>query len=176
MNIEIISNTESNPSDTNDAAADTVETVRILGTSSCSSLSGKSALIYNIGMDTEGQTQIQVVGNDGGGYFNNDWITFKDIQAELKQKPHEISSGSLRSLYPSKSNNSPGFLLAVLKAVGLVQVSTTNPRCYPPRRFTMRPMVHLRQSGLRWRRHQRQLQRSRVRRRPGAVRGARVGP
>lgn len=130
MNIEIISDTESNPADTNDAAADTVETVRILGTSTCASLSGKSTLTYNIGMDTDGQTQIQVVGNDGGGYFNNDWIAFKDIQAALAKQPKEITSGTLRCLYPSRSNNSPGFLAGVLKAVGSVQVSTTNPRCY----------------------------------------------
>lgn len=132
MNTEIVSDTESNPADanTNEATADTVATVRILGTSSCRSLSGKSTLTYNIGMDTDGQTQIQVVGNDGNGYFNTDGIAFKDIQAELAKQPHEITSGSLRCLYPSKSNNSPGFLLAVLKAVGLVQVSTTNPRCY----------------------------------------------
>ena len=130
MNIEIISDTENNPADINTNAADTVETLRILGTSTCASLSGKSTLTYNIGMNTEGQTQIQVVGNDGGGYFNTDWITFKDIQAVLAKQPKDITSGSLRCLYPSKSNNSPGFLLAVLKAVGLVQVSATNPRCY----------------------------------------------
>ena len=102
--------------------------VRILGTSTCPSLSGKSTLTYNIGCDTE--TQIQVVGNDGGGYWNNDWVAYRDIQAELEKEPKEITSGTLRCLYPSKSNNSPGFLLAVLKAVGLVQVSTANPRCY----------------------------------------------
>ena len=117
-------NTEFTP--TNDAAVDTE--VRILETSSCASLSGKSTLTYNIGCDTE--TQIQVVGNDGGGYWNNDWVAYRDIQAELEKEPKEITSGTLRCLYPSKSNNSPGFLLAVLKAVGLVQVSTTNPRCY----------------------------------------------
>ena len=110
---------------TNDVAE-----VRILGTSSCASLSGKSTLSYRIGMDTEGQIHIQVIGNDGGGYFNDDWIAFKDIQAVLAKQPKEISSGSLRCLYVSKSNNSPGFLAGVLKAVGLVQVSTTNPRCY----------------------------------------------
>jgi hypothetical protein len=132
MSIEIISDTESNPADasTNDAAADTVETVRILGTSTCASLSGKSTLTYTIGMDTEGQSQIALLCNDGRGYLNTDAIAFKDIQAELAKQPKEITSGSLRCLYPNKSNNSPGFLLAVLKAVGLVQVSTTNPRCY----------------------------------------------
>ena len=130
MNIEIISDTESNPADINTNAADPVETVRILGTSTCPSLSAKSTLTYNIGMDTEGQTHIQVIGNDGGGYFNDDWIAYRDIQAVLAKQPKDITSGSLRSLYPSKSNNSPGFLAAVLKAVGLVQVSTTNLRCY----------------------------------------------
>lgn len=126
---------ENNPTDANDSATETVavgavETVRILGTSTCASLSGKSTLTYNLGMDTAGQIQIQVIGNDGGGYFNDDWIAYRDIQAVLAEQPHEITSGSLRSLYPSKSNNSPGFLAGVLKAVGLVQVSTTNPRCY----------------------------------------------
>ena len=117
-------NTEFTP--TNDAAVDTE--VRILGTSSCASLSGKSTLTYNIGCDTE--TQIQVVGNDGGGHWNNDWVAYRDIQAELEKEPKEITSGTLRCLFQNQSNNSPGFLLAVLKAVGLVQVSTANPRCY----------------------------------------------
>ena len=125
-------NTETITADanTNDAAAATVASIRILGTSSCRSLSSKSTLTYNIGMDTEGQTEIQVLGNDGGGYFNSDWVTYRDIQAVLAKQPKDITSGTLRCLYPSKSTNSPGFLLAVLKAVGLVQVSTTNPRCY----------------------------------------------
>ena len=128
-------NTETIPTDANDAAtetvaADSVETVRILGTSTCASLSAKSTLTYDLGMGTEGQIQIQVVGNDGGGYFNTDWVAFKDIQAALAEQPKDITSGSLHCLYPSKSNNSPGFLLAVLKAVGLVQVSVSNPRCY----------------------------------------------
>jgi len=127
--------TETIPTDANDAAtetvaADTVETVRILGTSSCPSLSGKSTLTYNISHDTESQTQIQVIGNDGGGYFNSDWVTYRNIQTVLAKQPKDITSGTLRCLYPSKSNNSPGFLAAVVKAVGLVQVSTTNPRCY----------------------------------------------
>jgi hypothetical protein len=81
-------------------------------------------------MDTEGQSQIALLCNDGGSYLNTDAIGFPDLQAALAKQPKDITSGTLRCLYPSKSNNSPGFLLAVLKAVGLVQVSTTNPRCY----------------------------------------------
>lgn len=128
-------NTETIPTDANDAATETVavdivETVRILGTSTCPSLSAKSTLTYNLGMDVEGQTHIQIIGNDGGGYFNIDWVTYRDIQAVLAKQPKDITSGALRCLYPLKSTNSPGFLLAALKAVGLAQVSTENPRCY----------------------------------------------
>lgn len=128
---------EITPADTNaatdvatatDAATETTPT--ILKTATCPSLSGKSTLSYNIGHDTAGQTQIQVFANTGGGYLNDDFIALLEIQAELQKQPKSITSGSLRCLYPSKSNNSPGFLLAVLKHVGLVQVSQSNPRCY----------------------------------------------
>lgn len=108
------------------------EYVTILKTGSCPSLSGKSTLTYNIGANAASEIQFQLVTNDGGGYFNDDWIPYVGIQAVLngRSKGLGITSSTLRSIYPSKSTNSPGFLLAVLKSLGLVQASKTNPRCY----------------------------------------------
>ena len=108
------------------------DVVRILKTASCPSLSGKSTLTYNIGCNAQGEIQFQVIANDGGGFWNDDWVPQSDIQAVLDSQGqgHDLTSASLRSLYPSKSTNSPGFLLAVLKDVGLVQPSKTNQRCY----------------------------------------------
>ena len=106
------------------------DAIRILKTASCPSLSGKSTLTYNIGCSTQGAIQFQVIANDGGGFWNDDWVPQSDIQAVLDSQGHDLTSASLRSLYPSKSTNSPGFLLAVLKDVGLVQASKTNQRCY----------------------------------------------
>jgi len=109
-----------------------VDSVRILKTASCCSLSGKSTLTYNIGCNTEGEIQFQVAGNDGGGYFNDDWIPQSSIQIVLDKQPNgkDITSASFRAVYPSKSTNSPGFLLAVLKDIGLVGTMESNQRCY----------------------------------------------
>lgn len=106
--------------------------VTILKIASCPSLSGKSTLTYNMGCNALSEIQFQVIANDGGGFWNDDWVTFRDVQAVLngQSKGLGITSATLRSLYPSKSTNSPGFLLAVLKSLGLVQTSKTNPRCY----------------------------------------------
>lgn len=119
MNTAVLSDTE-------------IDSIRILKTASCPSLSGKSTLTYNIGCNALSEIQFQVIGNDGGGFWNDDWVPQSSIQAVLDKQPHgkDITSATFRSIYPSKSTNSPGFLLAVLKEVGLVQPSKTNQRCY----------------------------------------------
>lgn len=111
---------------------DPVDTIRILKTATCPSLSERSTLTYNIGCNPEGEIHFQVIANDGGGFWNDDWVSQQSIQAVLDSQGngHDISSSTLRAIFPSKSNNSPGFLLAVLKEVGLVQPSAINPRCY----------------------------------------------
>lgn len=106
-----------------------LETVRILQTATCPSLSCKSTLTYNIGSDDMSVIQIQVIANDGGGFWNDDWVPLPAIEAVLADSV-DISSATLRNIYPMKSTNSPGFLLGVLKNLGLVQPSKTNPRCY----------------------------------------------
>ena len=128
---QTIMNTETQIADAGTATAtDTAAApVRILKTASCPSLSGKSMLAYNIGADSAGQIQFQVVANTGGGYFNDDWVTQSDLRSVLQQQPKDITSATFRSLYPSKSNNSPGFLLAVLRHIGLVGTMATRPRC-----------------------------------------------
>lgn len=109
-----------------------IDSVRILKTTTCPSLSGKSTLTYNIGCNAMSEIQFQVIANDGCGFWNDDWVPQSSIQAVLDKQLHGkgITSATFRSIYPSKSTNSPGFLLAVLKDVGLVQPSKTNQRCY----------------------------------------------
>ena len=64
--------------------------VRILKSASCTSLSGKSTLTYNIGSDGNSEVQFQVTGNDGGGYFNTDWVSQQSIQAVLSKLPNGL--------------------------------------------------------------------------------------
>ena len=74
------------------------EFTTILKTASCPSLSGKSTLTYNIGTNANAEIQFQLMANDGGGYFNDDWIPYVGIQEVLNQLPNsqEITSGTLR--------------------------------------------------------------------------------
>jgi len=135
-------NTSANPDLETEPAADTEpnpETstesppeIRVLKTASCPSLSGKSNLTFNVGCNTVGEIQFQVTGNDGGGYWNDDWVAQSSIQAVLDRLPKgsPITSATFRSIYPSKSTNSPGFLAAVLRDIGLLQPSKDKPRCY----------------------------------------------
>ena len=131
-------NTSANPVTETEPVADTEpnpETnpeIRVLKTATCKSLSGKSKLTFNIGCNPAGEIQFQVTGNDGGGYWNDDWVAQSSIQAVLDRLPKgsPITSATFRTIYPSKSTNSPGFLAAVLRDIGLLQPSKDKLRCY----------------------------------------------
>ena len=115
-----------------DTDTETRPEIRILKTATCSSLSRKSNLTFNIGCNTVGEIQFQVIANDGGGYFNDDWVAQSSIQAVLDRLPKgsPITSATLRPIYTQKSSNSPGFLAAILLHCGLLQPSKDKPRCY----------------------------------------------
>lgn len=85
----------------------------------CPSLSGSSTLQYQIGIDAKRQPHLRVVGNDGGGFFSDEWIAVKDIRAAC-QTSSPVTSAALTRLFARKSANSPGFLLGVLVALKLV--------------------------------------------------------
>lgn len=92
--------------------------IAITKTATCPSLSGSSTLTYEVGT-TEEDTYYRVVGNSAAGLFCNDWIPLSQITPLLTNST--ITSATLKELYEGKSSNSKGFLLAVLKAEGLVQ-------------------------------------------------------
>lgn len=98
--------------------ATTIEQPEVTKTTTCPSLSGSSSLTYEVGT-TEEDTYFRVVGNSSAGLFSSDWIPLSQITPLLTNST--ITSGTLKELYDGKSNNSPGFLLAILKAEGLVR-------------------------------------------------------
>lgn len=102
--------------------------VRILKVSTCPSLSGRSDLIYHVGCIDEA-IQLRVYQNSGKGYFNQEWIAFDHIRDALNSQA-EITAATLRPIFVGKSVNTAGFFLAVLKDLGLIEVSTQNRRCY----------------------------------------------
>ena len=95
---------------------------------SCGSVSGRSSLIYAIGRRvSDGSLHLRLVRNSGGGMFCRDWASSMAIDAVVTGK-EELTSRSLEVLHPGKSINTGGFILAVLKDLGLVAQSATNRR------------------------------------------------
>ncbi len=103
--------------------------LRILKIASCPTVSGKSTLTYHLGCTPESAIQIRLHGNTGNGFLNQDWIAWTAIQEKLELHS-PFTSQVLHALFSGKSLNSPGFLMAVLKAEGVVKASTVKGRCY----------------------------------------------
>ena len=101
--------------------------IRILRSGSCPSLSGQSTLAYEFGIKGESFLHMRLVANTGGGLFSNDWISC-DLLEEFLVNKMELTSGSFKALFPNKSVNTGGFVMAVLKFLGLIQVSELNSR------------------------------------------------
>jgi len=96
--------------------------LKVIQTSRCQTISGKSTLTYNVGIDAEGHIAIRVFGNTGGGFFSNEWILIDDITALLGDVGGEhITSINLIPLFKGKSVNTPGYLIAVLLSEKLLK-------------------------------------------------------
>jgi hypothetical protein len=97
--------------------------VQILKEANCPTSSGKSTLGYQVGTDDSGSIYLKVACNDGGGFFSNEWIAFADIQAAVEAWPEDqgITSMTFRKIFRGKSANTPGFLIAVLCAEGILE-------------------------------------------------------
>jgi hypothetical protein len=96
--------------------------MKVLKTSSCKTLSGKSTLTYQIGCTPESKIHLRITKNTGAGFFSDEWIAFDDIQAVLKERPRgtPVLSHLLTPLLKGKSVNTSAFLLAAMKHLKLV--------------------------------------------------------
>lgn len=101
--------------------------IQSMGAISCPSLSGQSMLGFQFGVCNESGLFVRLVSNTGGGLFSNDWISC-DLLEKFVVGKAELTSGSFKAFFPNKSVNTGGFVMAVLKFLGLIQVSELNSR------------------------------------------------
>ncbi len=106
--------------------------VRVLKRGVCPTLSLKSSVCFEIGVDDRGDAQLRVVENSGGGSFSDAWVRFKDIQAALDKAPKgsPVTSHVLSPLFRGVSQNTIGFTWAILVKEGIVVPSATTKRRY----------------------------------------------
>ena len=95
----------------------------LLQTAKCKTVSGKSDLTYNIASDGDGNTMIRIINNTGGGFWSKEFVQVSAIVNLIQSVPEDqaITSVHLFKLFVGKSQNSPGFLLAVLLKEGLLE-------------------------------------------------------
>ena len=73
-------------------------------------------LHYRVLADSSQQLYITITGNDDGGYYSKEIVSFEKI--ELPKEP--FTSKIFKTAFVGKSTNNAGFLAAILKAEGLI--------------------------------------------------------
>lgn len=96
----------------------------------CPSITGRSTLTYAIGRHAQDATlHLRIVRNSGGGMSCTDWAGASQIEAIVKGAS-ELTAKSFLVLHPGKSINTGGFVLAVLKDLGLLRANEENTRLH----------------------------------------------
>ena len=112
-------------------AVEEASALRILKRASCPSVSGKSSLTYEVGLNEKSkELQLRVVSNSGRGCFSQQWVKVDAIRAHLDKAPkgEAVTSYVLAPLFRGVSQNTAGFVWAVLLHAGFVTPSKEKPR------------------------------------------------
>ena len=136
---------ENNDSETT-IEADPIE---VIHTGTSESLSGRSDLTWAIGRHSEdGKLHLAITGNSGGGMWCKDWAAASEIQS-IAIGAEGLTAKSFHALHPGKSVNTGGFVLAVLKDLGLIRPNAENTRLHehtPTSTFQQLVMARIAQS------------------------------
>ena len=112
----------------------------------CPSISGRSSLTFAIGRHKEtGELHLRILCNTGKGMLFDGWAPAKDIDAIVKGAT-ELTAKSFHALHPGKSINTGGFVMAVLKDLGLLRANGENTRLHehvPATSFEKLAMVRM---------------------------------
>lgn len=103
--------------------------IRVLLVETCPSLSHRSTLSFQIGVRDDDAFVLRLTANSAKGMFSDDWVAWPEVQA-LLHDGDALTFATLHPLFEGKSINTSGFLLAVLRHLGVVQADTETGRGY----------------------------------------------
>lgn len=110
-----------------DSAAVVIDSV---WTGACPSLTGRSNLTYAIGRHpVDASLGLRIVANSGSGMFCDEWTEGRRIDDVVRGKS-ELTAQSFLVLHPGRSVNTGGFVLAVLKHLGMLRTNLENTRLH----------------------------------------------
>ena len=78
---------------------------------------------YQISCDTERKNlSLAITGNDGGGYFSKEVLSFHKVEACLASREVGVRfpSKALKEVFTGRSSNNAGFLAAILRSEALI--------------------------------------------------------
>jgi hypothetical protein len=92
------------------------DSMNVVKTATCDTLTKKSKLTYQIGTLPDGEVYVRIHKNSGNGFFSQQWVSLADIWETLSKVPtgKPVTAIVLGDLFSGKSVNMPGFLLAAL--------------------------------------------------------------
>jgi hypothetical protein len=92
------------------------ESMAVVRTGTCETLTKKSKLTYQIGTLLDGEVYFRIHKNTGNGFFSREWVSLSDIQKTITKIPagKPVTAIVLGDLFEGRSVNTPGFLLAAL--------------------------------------------------------------
>jgi hypothetical protein len=94
----------------------------------CQSLTERSLLTFQAGHDPRNnEPLLRISRNSGGGMFCKDWAPISLFDTILA-KADPVTARTFNDVHPGKSINTGGFILAVLKDLGVVQSKDDNTR------------------------------------------------
>lgn len=103
--------------------------IRVLLVEACPSLSHRSTLTFQVGVHNDDSLALRLVANTARGRFSDDWVAWPDVAA-LMPADEALTCSTLQPLFAGKSINTGGFMLAVLRHLGVVQAGAEGSRSY----------------------------------------------
>ena len=104
--------------------------MRILKVATCPSLSSRSELTYHVGVNRDTNALgLRIWRNSASGMFSNSWTALVEV-SKLLATPEPFTSSALKPLFESTSRNNPGFHLAVLQGLGLIEKEPNKRNTY----------------------------------------------
>lgn len=103
--------------------------LRVIKVGAFPSLSARSTLGYQLACTSDSDVLVRLVSNTGTGVYSQEWVRFALI-LDLLPPGKPLTFSALQLLFKGRSANTSGFLLAVLKGLGVVRLVEGNLRCH----------------------------------------------
>ena len=113
-----------------DGQADVIDPIKVIYVGECPSISGRSTLAFAVGRHADDKTlHLAITGNSGKGMFAAHWAPASAIQ-EVVLGAFGLTGASFHGLHEGRSRNNGAFILAAIKALGLVRANAENTRLH----------------------------------------------